>query len=60
MRQKDNTVKVQLDDGTKYEVGFVDEYGDDADERACSTPSAPAGSRSSTSRAASPTAGCRC
>src|SRR3712207_4119385 len=29
MRQKDNTVKVQKRDGTKYEVGFADEYGDD-------------------------------
>jgi cell division protease FtsH len=27
MRQKDNTVEVTLDDGTKYEIGFVDQYG---------------------------------
>jgi len=28
LRQKDNTAKVELRDGTKYEVGFVDQYGD--------------------------------
>jgi cell division protease FtsH len=27
LRQKDNTAEVELDNGTKYEVGFVDEYG---------------------------------
>jgi cell division protease FtsH len=28
LRQKDNSAKVVLDDGTKYEVGFVDDYGE--------------------------------
>src|SRR3712207_2918089 len=28
LRQKDNTAEVRLDDGTKYEVGFVDAYGE--------------------------------
>src|ERR687895_367011 len=27
LRQKDNTIEVQLDDGTKYEQGFADDYG---------------------------------
>src|SRR3712207_1897714 len=29
LRQKDNTAEVTLDDGMKYEVGFVDEYGNE-------------------------------
>src|SRR5687768_3113896 len=33
MRQKDNTVEVTLDDGSKYEVGFVDEYGNELTNR---------------------------
>jgi cell division protease FtsH len=28
LRQKDNTAKVQLEDGTRYKVGFVDDYGE--------------------------------
>ena len=60
MRQKDNTVKVALDDGTKYEVGFVDAVRRDADEHAARRRARRASSRTSTSRAASPTAGCRC
>src|SRR3712207_2624571 len=33
LRQKDNTAEVRLDDGTKYEVGFVDEYGQNLTDR---------------------------
>src|SRR3712207_3260955 len=33
LRQKDNTAEVQLDDGTRYEVGFVDEYGNELTTR---------------------------
>ena len=29
MRQKDNTLEVTKRDGGKYEIGFVDEYGDE-------------------------------
>jgi cell division protease FtsH len=33
MRQKDNTLEVEQDNGTKYEVGFVDEYGNELTTR---------------------------
>src|SRR5689334_21601768 len=33
MRQKDNTAEVKLKSGEKYEVGFVDGYGDELTTR---------------------------
>ncbi len=32
LRQKDNTAEVHLKDGTKYEVGFADDYGEEMTE----------------------------
>src|SRR5688500_17219388 len=32
LRQKDNIAKVQLKDDTQYEVGFVDQYGEQMTE----------------------------
>jgi len=33
LRQKDNTAKIRLDNGSKYEVGFATDYGAELTER---------------------------
>ena len=60
LKQKNNTVEVELKDGTKYEVGFADDYGEELTETLLAAEDGGQARRSSTSRAASPTAGCRC
>lgn len=59
VKQKDNTIDVTLDDKSKYTVGWVNDNGNELIS-ALTEPRRPTRSATSTSRAPSPTAGCRC